>query len=119
MGTMKRYLLGLIFLVFGAGSLIAQDTIPAEEPEQAPTKSLAKAAFESNYFIADQTVTLPPARTLEFVIQHDFGDIQESSLAETLNHIQYGSFTGKKSINTIKRMPKKRIRSLRVELGAY
>jgi carboxyl-terminal processing protease len=52
-------------------------------------------------------------------VTHDFGDIQESSLAEALNHIQYGSFTGKKSINTIKRMPKKRIRTLREELGAY
>lgn len=77
MGTMKRYLLGLIFLVCGTTSLIAQDTIPAEEPEQAPTKQLAKAAFESGYFIADQTVTVYPAKTLEFVIQHDFGTIQD------------------------------------------
>jgi hypothetical protein len=77
MGTIKRFLLGFIFLMSGLGAVIAQDTIPAEEPEQAPTKSLAKAPFESNYFIADQTVVLPPAKTVEFVIQHDFGTIQD------------------------------------------
>jgi hypothetical protein len=76
MGNIKRLLLCHIFLMSFLGGILAQDTIPAEEPEQAPTKSLAKAAFESGYFIADQTVTMAPARTLEFVIQHDFGTIQ-------------------------------------------
>jgi hypothetical protein len=76
MGTFKQLLLGFIFLMSGLGAVIAQDTIPAEEAEQAPTKSLAKAAFESGYFIADQTVTVAPAHSLEFVIQHDFGTIQ-------------------------------------------
>ena len=73
MGNMKRFLLGLIFLMSGLGMVLAQDTIPEEQPTQKP---LEKAAFESGYFIADQTVALPPAKTLEFVIQHDFGTIQ-------------------------------------------
>lgn len=73
MGTTKRLLLGLIFMMSGLGMVIAQDSIP-EQPTQKP---LAKAAFESGYFIADRTVSLPPAKTLEAVIQHDFGTIQQ------------------------------------------
>ena len=70
---MRRLLLGFIFLISGLGIVIAQDSIP----EQPSRKPLAKAAFESGYFIADQTVSLPPAKTLEAVIQHDFGTIQQ------------------------------------------
>ena len=73
MGIMKRVILGFIFLMTSLGVVTAQDTIQ----EQPAEKPLAKAAFESGYFIADQTVALPPARTLEFVIQHDFGTIQD------------------------------------------
>ncbi len=73
MGYMKRLLLGAIFMMSGVGMVIAQDSVP-EQPAQKP---LVKAPFESGYFIADQTVSLPPAKTLEFVIQHDFGTIQQ------------------------------------------
>lgn len=52
-------------------------------------------------------------------ITHNFGDINESSLAEALYHIQYGSFSGKKLKEGIKRMPKKPMRSIRDELDAY
>lgn len=53
------------------GIVLAQDSI------QPPTrKPLVKTPFESGYFIADQTVSMPPAKTLELVIQHDFGTIQ-------------------------------------------
>ncbi len=72
MGKIKRILLGFIFLINGAGMAMAQDSIP----EQPAEKPLAKAAFESGYFIAEQTVALPPAQTLEFILQHDFGTIQ-------------------------------------------
>jgi len=73
MGNIKRLLLSFILILSSLGLAVAQDTIqepPAEKP-------LAKPAFESGYFIADQTVVMPPAKTLEFVIQHDFGDIQD------------------------------------------
>ncbi|MCX6304295.1 MAG: DUF5777 family beta-barrel protein [Bacteroidetes bacterium] len=70
---MKRLLLSFTFMIGGLGMVIAQDSIP-EQPAQ---KQLAKAPFESGYFIADQTVSLPPARTLEFIIQHDFGTFQQ------------------------------------------
>jgi len=73
MGKMKRLLFGIIFMMNGAGMVIAQDSIP-EQPAQKP---LEKAPFESGYFIADQTVSLPPAKTLEFVLQHDFGTFQQ------------------------------------------
>jgi hypothetical protein len=72
-GKLKKYLLFFIFLMNGIGMVFAQDTVATEQPVK---KQLAKAPFESGYFIADRTVTLPPARTLEFVIQHDFGTIQ-------------------------------------------
>ncbi|MEI6433220.1 MAG: DUF5777 family beta-barrel protein [Bacteroidota bacterium] len=70
---MKRLALGFIFMMSGLGMGFAQDSIP-EQPTQKP---LAKAPFESGYFMADRTVFLPPARTLEAVIQHDFGTIQQ------------------------------------------
>ena len=73
MGNMRRLLLGIILTMSGIGVVIAQDSIPVQ-----PTgKPLEKSPFESGYFIADQTVSLPPAKTLEAVIQHDFGTIQE------------------------------------------
>jgi hypothetical protein len=72
-GKMRRLFLGCIFMMSGLGMVIAQDSIP----EQPAGKPLAKAPFESSYFIADQTVALPPAKTLELVIQHDFGTIQQ------------------------------------------
>lgn len=73
MGKMRRLLLGFIFTIGGLGMVVAQDSVQ----EQPATKSFAKAAFESGYFIADQTVAMAPPKTLELVIQHDFGTIQQ------------------------------------------
>jgi hypothetical protein len=73
MGTLKRYLLVTIIMIGGMGMVFAQDTVTAEQPVK---KTLEKAPFESGLFIADRTVALPPAHTLEAVIQHDFGTIQ-------------------------------------------
>ncbi len=70
---MKRLLLGFIFMVSGLGVVFAQDSIQ----DQPVKKSLAKAPFESGYFMADRTVNLPPAKTLELAIQHDFGTFQQ------------------------------------------
>ncbi len=71
-GNMKRLLLGAIFMLSGVGMVIAQDSIP--QPTQKP---LVKAPFESGYFIANRTVALAPAHTLELAIQHDFGTVQQ------------------------------------------
>lgn len=69
---MKKILFTLAFLLAATGMLLAQDTI-SSQPEKKP---LAKAPFESGYFIDDQTVAMPPAKTLQFVFQHRFGTIQ-------------------------------------------
>jgi hypothetical protein len=68
---MKKILFCLVSFIAGAGIAFAQDSIPAETE-----KPLVKAPFESTYFIDDQTVALPPAHTLQAVIQHRFGTIQ-------------------------------------------
>jgi hypothetical protein len=70
----KRILLGLVMLASGMGYAVAQDSIPAE-PE-VTQKPLAKAAFESGICMDNITVAIPPAKTLEFVLQHRFGTIQ-------------------------------------------
>jgi hypothetical protein len=71
MCKMRRLILGFVFFMAALGLVKAQDSIavPAEKP-------LAKTPFESGYFIADQTVHTSPPKTLELVIQHDFGTIQ-------------------------------------------
>jgi hypothetical protein len=73
LGNIRRLFLSLILTMCGLGMVIAQDSIP-EQPAQKP---LAKAPFESGYFITDQTAVMAPAKTLEFIIQHDFGTIQD------------------------------------------
>jgi hypothetical protein len=70
--TVKTVLLCLVFLFSGVGIIHGQDSISGKKEK----KPLVKPAFESGYFIADQTVTIPHAKSLEFVIQHDFGTIQ-------------------------------------------
>ena len=68
---MKKFLFSLVFFLTGIGIVFAQDSIPAQTK-----KPLVKAPFESGYFIDDQTVALPPAHSLQLVIQHRFGTIQ-------------------------------------------
>jgi len=66
---MKKILLGLIILFAGVSQLFSQDSLSAV-PAQKP---LVKAAFESGILGDYQTIALPPAHTLEFVLQHRFG----------------------------------------------
>lgn len=66
----KRFIIGLA--VLASGSVAGQDTVPAE-PERKP---LERDAFQSGLFMDNQTVNLPPATTLEFVLQHRFGTIK-------------------------------------------
>ncbi len=68
-GYMKKYFLCLVFVLGGFGMVFGQDSVAEKKP-------LAKTPFESGYFIADQTVFVPSPKSLEFVIQHDFGTIQ-------------------------------------------
>lgn len=73
-------LLIVLFLFSGTAFVAAQDTIPAESAEttepEITEKPLAKAAFESGICMDNYTVAMPPAKTLEFVLQHRFGTIQ-------------------------------------------
>jgi len=66
----------MVLLLTFSGFAKAQDTIQAE-PE-VTRKPLAKAAFESGICMDNITVAIPPAKTLEFVLQHRFGTIQKS-----------------------------------------
>jgi len=66
MVIMKKYIILLIISGF-ALSAIAQETKEKSSPVSAP--------FESQYLIDQQTTVIPDAKTLEFVIQHKFGSI--------------------------------------------
>jgi hypothetical protein len=67
---MKKILLFSLLLVFATMLVKAQ-----EEP--AETKSVpVRAPFESGILIDNQTVVIPTAKTLEFLIQHRFGTIE-------------------------------------------
>lgn len=70
--SVKKFVLSLVLFLSGIGVLSAQDSIPAQETK----KPLEKKPFESGIFIDNQTVEIPPAKTLEFVLQHRFGTIQ-------------------------------------------
>jgi hypothetical protein len=70
--TRKQGILFLLFFLTGSGFLFGQDSTSVVNER----KPIAKTPFESGYFIADQTVSMPVAKTLEFIIQHDFGTIQ-------------------------------------------
>lgn len=72
-GLLQKLFFGLVLFFSGLGTILAQDSVV---PEQSTKKPLAKAPFESGYFINEQTVSVPPAKTLVFVFQHRFGTIQ-------------------------------------------
>jgi len=68
----KKISLILIILFTGIHSSWCQDTITGVKER----KPLERDAFQSGIFIDNQTVNLPPATTLEFVLQHRFGTIK-------------------------------------------
>jgi hypothetical protein len=72
----KKIILILLMFMTGFGTLQAQDedTTAISEPTEKP---LAKPAFQSGICMDLQTVDMPPAKTLEFVLQHRFGTIQD------------------------------------------
>jgi hypothetical protein len=70
---MKRLILIIVLCAFGSGMIFAQDSIPAEKER----KPISKTPFESGICMDAITVATPPsANTLEFVLQHRFGTIQ-------------------------------------------
>lgn len=72
----KKIILILLMLMTGFGTLQAQDedTTAVAKPTEKP---FAKPAFQSGICMDLQTVDMPPAKTLEFVLQHRFGTIQD------------------------------------------
>jgi len=74
--TIKKIILGISFLF--TGMVLAYPQEAATDSSAAPAKKpLEKKPFESGIFIDYQTVEAPPAKTLEFVLQHRFGTIQQ------------------------------------------
>lgn len=63
---MKRYILFLLIL----GLIISNESF-AQEEKDVP----AANAFESGILIDQQTMMIPDAKTLEFIIQHKFGNM--------------------------------------------
>jgi len=72
--TIKKIFMCLTIFVLGAGVLFAQDSIPAVKEK----KPLERKPFESGIAIDERTVEVPPAKTLEFVLQHRFGTVTQS-----------------------------------------
>jgi hypothetical protein len=72
--TIKKIIISIIFFFSGLAASFAQE---ANDSASAPVKKpLEKRAFESGIFMDYQTVDQPPAHTLEFVLEHRFGTIQ-------------------------------------------
>lgn len=62
---MKKYILSVIVLAIACSISFAQDEETSSEP--------VYGTFESGILIDQQTGVIPDARTLEFIIQHKFG----------------------------------------------
>jgi len=68
----KKSILLLILCFVSFGMVFGQET----EGEKKEKKPLARDAFDSGIFMDDQTIKTYPSNTLEFVLQHRFGTIQ-------------------------------------------
>lgn len=69
---MKKSLLVLLLILVGFGRVFAQEAEEAKNEK----KPLERDPFESGIFMDDQTVKTYPSNTLEFVLHHRFGTIQ-------------------------------------------
>jgi len=81
---MKKYIV-IILVLFSAASLLAQDTVVAKKENK--NKSLlgyfildeakpVRTPYDGGMIIDNQTNVMPSAKSLEFVIQHRFGSIE-------------------------------------------
>jgi hypothetical protein len=73
---MKKILLSISFFFASLAFILAQDAASDSTAPVPTQKPLEKAPFESGIFMDYQTVAMPPAKTLEFILQHRFGTIQ-------------------------------------------
>jgi len=71
---MKRSILIIALFLAGFGMVFGQET----ESGKKEKKPLQRNAFDSGIFMDDQTVTTYPSNTLEFVLHHRFGTIQNA-----------------------------------------
>ncbi len=69
---MKKYVLFIILFVLAFTSVFAQD-------EQKEKSEPVDSPFESSYLIDQQTTVIPDAKTLQFVIQHKFGTMDNGT----------------------------------------
>lgn len=75
--TIRKILLSILFFFTGLAIAFSQDAAADSNAAPVPAKKpLEKAPFESGIFMDYQTVSNPPAHTLEFILQHRFGTIQ-------------------------------------------
>lgn len=65
---MKQLIFIATFVIFACTSLSAQEE-QAAKPKDRPVRS----PFESGYLIDNQTTVIPSPKTLEYIIQHKFG----------------------------------------------
>ena len=73
--TIKKIIISILF--FFSGLVVASAQESADSASAQPAKKpLEKNPFESGIFMDYQTVTVTPAKTLEFILQHRFGNIQ-------------------------------------------
>jgi hypothetical protein len=70
MKKMKKYIISIIVLLLGLNIAISQDTTAIVKEKDVPVI----APFESGILIDNQTCVIPAKRSLEFLIQHRFGD---------------------------------------------
>ncbi len=67
---MKKYILSIVALISILNLAFSQDSTNLVKEPDVPVI----APFESGILIDNQTCVIPPAKTLEFLIQHRFGD---------------------------------------------
>ena len=70
---MKKYIFSLIVLLLALNLIYAQDTTSVVKEKDVPVFT----PFENGMLIDNQTCVIPPAKSLEFLIQHRFGTFEK------------------------------------------
>ncbi len=68
---MKAIISTILFFMIANAGIIAQEEQQAAKPKDRPVRS----PFESGYLIDNQTTVIPSPKTLEYIIQHKFGSM--------------------------------------------
>lgn len=68
---MKTLISTILFFMIANAGIIAQEEQQAGKPKDRPVRS----PFESGYLIDNQTTVIPSPKTLEYIIQHKFGNM--------------------------------------------